>query len=400
MNILVFNCGSSSLNYKVFRFENTEVSSIAISGKAHRVGVKGTEPSFIEHHLNGQIEKQTRPIANHSEAAKLVIRYLQDHQIDLDAIGHRFVHGGVDFQESVPLSKDTYIKLKSCLPLAPIHNPNSMSVIDECLSAFQSLPQYVTFDTAFHASLPEWAYQYALPEEFAKNYNLRKFGFHGLSYQYVTQEAARFLEKPLKSLKMIACHLGTGGSSIAAIKDGKSIDTSMGFSPLAGLIMSTRTGDLDPMIPLHLISEHGFTSEELTTLFNKKSGLLGISGFSSDIRDILQQLEKTEIPRARLAFQMYTYRIKQYIGAYSAVLGGLDVLIFTDDIGVQSWQVREEVCRGMDFLGISLDSETNRRANIAKISQINVTNAGVQVLSMPTNEELIIGLEGFSLLNS
>ena len=400
MNILVFNCGSSSLNYKVFRFENAEVSSIVISGKAHRVGVKGTEPSFIEHHFNNQTETQTRPISNHREAAKLVIQCLKDHQIDLDAIGHRFVHGGVDFKESVLLSKDTYVKLESCLPLAPIHNPNSMSVIDECLSAFQSLPQYVTFDTAFHASLPEWAYQYALPRELSENYNLRKFGFHGLSYQYVTQEAARFLGKPLESLKMIACHLGTGGSSIAAIKDGKSIDTSMGFSPLAGLIMSTRTGDLDPMIPLHLISEHGFTPEELTNLFNKKSGLLGISGFSSDIRDILRQLEETEAPRARLAFQMYTYRLKQYIGAYSAVLGGLDVLIFTDDIGVQSWRVREEVCREMDFLGITLNAEANRGAHFDRICRISATNTTVQVLSMPTNEELIIGLEGFSLLNS
>ena len=399
MNILVFNCGSSSLNYKVYRFENIERFSVVLSGKAHRVGVKGTEPSFIEHHLNGHKETRTQPISNHREAAQLVIQHISDNQINLNAIGHRFVHGGVNFKNSALLNKETYKTLQSCLPLAPIHNPNSMDVIDECLSTFQSLPQYVTFDTAFHASLPEWAYRYALPDAITQKFNLRKFGFHGLSYQFVTQEASRYLKKPLKSLKIIACHLGTGGSSVAAIKDGKSIDTSMGFSPLAGLIMSTRAGDLDPMIPLHLISEHGFTPAELNNLFNKRSGLLGISGFSSDIRDILRQLEEKENHRARLAFQMYTYRIKQYIGAYTAILGGLDVLIFTDDIGVQCWQVREETCRDMAHFGIKIDSNVNHAARFDEICQLNKSNANVQVLSMPTNEELIIGLEGFRLLN-
>jgi len=400
MNILVFNCGSSSLNYKVFQFENANEYSILIHGKAHRVGVKGTEASFIEHHLNGKTESRTLPISNHQEAAGLVIQYLNNHHIHLDAVGHRFVHGGIHFNKSALLTTETYKNLQSCLPLASIHNPNSMSVIDECLSVFQSLPQYITFDTAFHASLPDWAYSYALPGELAQKYNLRKFGFHGLSYQYVTQEASRFLGKPLESLKIIACHLGTGGSSVAAIKNGKSVDTSMGFSPLAGLIMSTRSGDLDPMIPLHLITEHGFTSAELNDLFNKKSGLLGISGFSSDIRDILHRLEETQDHQARLAFQMYTYRLKQYIGSYIAVLGGLDVLIFTDDIGIQSWQVREETCREMTHLGINLDAEVNRGARFDEICILSKPEADVCVLSMPTNEELIIGLEGFKLLQS
>lgn len=398
MNILVFNCGSSSLNYKVFT-ENNSKLEIKAKGKAHRVGVKGTEPSFIEHFRNNLAVNQSLPIRNHREAASLVINYLHKNKIEVDAIGHRFVHGGSYFKETTLLTPTTYQELKACLPFAPIHNPNSLSVIDECLTAFPEIPQYVTFDTAFHSSIPAFASNYALPQEITQKYQLKKYGFHGLSYQYVTQKAAEFLNKPLESLKIIACHLGTGGSSAAAIKNGVSIDTSMGFSPLAGLMMSTRTGDLDPEIPLLLISHYGYTPDQLDKIFNKESGLLGVSGFSSDIRDIIQVMdsESSNATAATLAFKMYTYRIKQYIGAYAAVLGGLDTLIFTDDIGVISWQVREKVCEEMEWCGIHIDSHRNQSADFEKINMISSETSPVRVIAMPTDEELVIAMEGCKL---
>ncbi len=398
LNILVFNCGSSSLNYKVYVAHPPDHLETIVKGKAHRVGVKGSEPSFIEHHHNNDADKLTTPINDHSEAARLVIAHLKEKSIKVDLIGHRFVHGGSVFQKSVFMTPENMEKLAGCLPLAPIHNPNSLSVIQECQRLLPGIPQYLTFDTAFHSSLPEWAYTYALPAHLIREYGLRKYGFHGLSYQYVTHAAATFLNQPLESLRMVACHLGTGGSSVAAICGGLSIDTSMGYSPLPGLMMSTRTGDLDPRIPLHLIENEGYNADQLTDLFNKKSGLLGISGFSSDIRDLIKRMDEEKDVRSTLGFDMYVHRLKKYIGACVAVLSGMDALIFTDDIGVQNWRVRENTCQSMEWCGITLDAEKNKNAPPDCITLVSKPDSPVSVLSMPTDEEWVIGMEGYRLI--
>jgi len=372
LNILIFNCGSSSLNYKVFSAQLPATLEIVCSGKAHRVGVQGSQPSFIQHDRGGETYKQVLPIQNHRQAAVLGLQQLKSEGIGIDAVGHRFVHGGSYFQKSTFLTEENLPQLEACSALAPIHNPNSMSVIDECLRMLPGLPQYLTFDTAFHANLPPAAYNYALPADLVKKYSLRRYGFHGLSYQFVTQAAARYLNTPLQSMRMVICHLGTGGSSIAAIEAGVSVDTSMGYSPLSGLVMSTRTGDLDPFLPVYMLRELQETPTSLTALFNKKSGLL--------------------------AFEMYAYHIRKTIGAYAALLGGMDVLVFTDDIGAQDWRVRQAVCQGLDWCGILLDEQANRQALQGNVNQVSCSTSPVRVLAMPTDEELVIGLEGFRLL--
>ncbi|MDR3577390.1 MAG: acetate/propionate family kinase [Anaerolineaceae bacterium] len=398
MNILVFNCGSSSLNYKVYRSNSSQELQIVLHGKAHRVGVKGSEASYIEHQDGDGYSKETVTITNHRQAGKLVLDFVMNKSIKIDVIGHRFVHGGSYFQKSTMLNLQTMQNLKSCLPLAPIHNPNSLSVIEECRQVMPDVPEYLTFDTAFHADLPAWAYTYPLPISIVQSYGLRKYGFHGLSYQFVTKAAADFLGKPLNTMRMIACHLGTGGSSVAAVKDGHSIDTSMGYSPLAGLMMSTRTGDLDPMVPVFLMKKYGYTPETLTDCFNKNSGILGISGFSSDLRDILRRQQETGDESATLAFEMYTYRLKKVIGSYITILGGIDALIFTDDIGVSNWQVREHVCHGLEWAGIVLDPEPNRLASPSQITQVSQKQERLKVLTVPTDEERVIAHEGIKLM--
>jgi acetate kinase len=398
MNILVFNCGSSSLNYKVFEAAGPETLTVAAAGKAHRVGVTGSEPSFIEHRAGGRTQRQVVPLTTHAQAAQLVLEHLAQQAQAVDLIGHRFVHGGRYFRQSVRLTPETLGQLQACLPLAPIHNPNSLSVIQACQRRLPAAPQYVTFDTAFHASLPPAAYTYALPPDLVEAYDLRKFGFHGLSYQFVMHAAARFLGRPLNTLKLIACHLGTGGSSVAAIQFGRSLDTSMGYSPLAGLMMSTRTGDLDPFVPLYLMEQVGYSAEALSDLFNKKSGLLGVSGFSSDLRDLIRRSAETGDERAALAVDLYAYRLKKTIGAYATLLHGPDAVIFTDDIGVQNWLVREKACQAMAWCGIALEGEANRHAATDRIVRVSADSSPVAVLSVPTDEERVIGLEGARLI--
>ncbi len=397
MNILVFNCGSSSLNYKLFAAADDDTLQVVRSGKAHRVGVRGSQPSFIEHHHGGETRQQVTPIPNHREAATLALHYLQDAGVSVDAVGHRFVHGGSLFRESVRLTPQALARLQELLPLAPIHNPNSLSVIEVCRAALPGTPQYLTFDTAFHAGLAPEASTYALPRELREGYGLRKYGFHGLSYQFVTQQAARFLERPLEELRLVACHLGTGGSSVAAVAGGRSVDTSMGYSPLAGLVMSTRTGDLDPLLPTFLMEKQGYSAEQLTGLFNKQSGLLGLSGFSSDLRDLIHAMDEEKNARAALAFELYTYRLKKTIGGFAALLGGMDALIFTDDIGVQNWRVRQKACEDMQWCGVRLERAANEAAPAERITLVSAPDSPVKVLSVPTDEERVIGMEGVRL---
>ena len=398
MNILVFNCGSSSLSFKVFRVKNYKNPRVILYGKAHRIGVKGAEPSFIEYKYKGGVQKNTIGVRNHKEAANSVLNYIKDNNIDVDLVGHRFVHGGSYFKNSTFINENTFKKLQLCVPLAPIHNPASLSVIYAAKKALPKIRQYVAFDSAFHASLPFSAYTYALPKKIVNKFKFRKYGFHGLSYSYVVRETARFLKTPLKKLKIVACHLGTGGSSVAAIKGGVSLDTSMGYSPLTGLMMSTRCGDIDPMFTIYLMTVYGYRPDGLMKLLEKESGLLGVSGFSSDIRDIIKHFTKIESAQAKLAFDMYIQRLKKYIGSYVAVLGGIDALVFTDDIGVHNQLVREKVCEGMQWCGALLDKKLNRKINENRAVKLNSKNSAVYILSVPTEEEGVICMEGVSLL--
>jgi len=387
-HILIFNCGSSSLSYKVFSISKNRDIEVFIHGKAHRVGVVGSEPSFIEHFCGNDVIKQTIAIKDHAFAAGLVINYLISKDFKIDFIGHRFVHGGSYFKEPVIIDKNIIEKLIECVPLAPLHNYIALKVINECISRFSGITQWVVFDSSFHLSIPEYAYTYALPERIRKKFGFRKYGFHGISYSYVTKKALGYL-KLQNGSKIVACHLGTGGSSVAAIKDGKSIDTSMGYSPLSGLVMSTRSGDIDPMFTLYLMTVCDYKPEAVADMLNKESGLLGISGFTSDIRDIIEKLTPKE-SSAELAFDMYVYRIKKYIGSYVAALNGIDALIFTDDIGFHSPLVREEICKDMEWCGIYLDMETNKSVPLNKITSLNKDRAGCKILCIPTDEEIVI----------
>jgi len=397
LNILVFNCGSSSLTYKVFEVRGQNIPKALLSGKAHRVGVKGTEASFIENKYNGEVEKKEIPINTHREALDLALRYMRDVDISIDYIGHRFVHGGREFNKTVFINDQVFNKLEMCLPLAPIHNPNSLSLIKAVRELLPAMPQFAAFDTVFHSQIPYQAYTYVLPERIIEEFGFRKYGFHGLSYSHVVKEAARILGKRVDAIKIIACHLGTGGASVAAIKGGHSVDTSMGYSPLPGLVMSTRCGDIDPMLTLYLMVKYGYRPDDLLNVLNKESGLLGVSGISSDIRDIMHRFSEEE-EQVGLAFNMYIQRLKKYIGSYIAAMEGVDVLIFTDDIGIHNPEIRAKVCENMDWAGITLDKKKNDSVTDKGICHINADTSVVDILTVPTEEEFIICLEGIKLI--
>ena len=400
MNILVFNCGSSSLTYKVFGITASECAKEIISGKAHRVGVKGKEPSFVEHHFRGKTRKDAVPIRSHKQAAVLALRHINENGIGIDYIGHRFVNGGAHFSKSVFISEDVLKKLYLCLPLAPIHNPVVLEVICECNIKFPHIRQYVTFDTAFHSKMPYYAYTYALPKKIIQKFGFRKYGFHGLSYSYVADAVPKILGRPPEKMKIAACHLGTGGSSVAAIDGGISIDNSMGYSPLSGLMMSTRCGDIDPMLTIYLMAAYGYRPDYLMNMLNKESGLLGISGFSSDIRDIIHCISKEDGNQRSLALDMYVHRLKKYIGSYITILGGIDALAFTDDIGLRNPFIREKVCDEMTWCGIELDKKLNRRAVGNTVSVLNMKKSKVKIISLPAEEELAVCSEGLKLLEA
>lgn len=397
MNCLVCNCGSSSLTFKVYEVNSYEDVEEILSGKAHRVGVKGKESSFIEYKTQKDYQKDEFPIQNHTKAAVHILNKLKEFAIEPDIIGHRWVHSAGQFKTAF-VNNSLLNKMNDLIPLFPIHHPAMLSVINQCRNLKPSIQQYVTVDGAFHSTIPDYAYTYALPKDLIKKYGFRKYGFHGLSYQYVVDEASRFLKIRKDKLNIVACHLGTGGSSVAAIKSGKSIDTSMGYTSLTGLVMSTRSGNIDPMLSTYLMSTYGYRPDDLMDILNKKSGLLGISGFSSDIRDIINTISNDE--NAELAFKMYIQRIKKFIGSYVLLLGGIDVLIFTDQIGIQNWLVREKVCEDMDWGNIRLNKNLNRNSNCEKISLLNADDSEVRILSIPTDEERVICQEGIKLFRS
>lgn len=397
MNSLVFNCGSSSLTFKVYKVKNSEIVNEILSGKAHRVGVKGKESSFIEYKTQKNYKKDEFPIKNHAKAAFYILNKLKELDVEPDVIGHRWIYSAGQFKTAF-VNNSILNKMNELIPLFPIHHPAMLSVINQCRNLKPSIQQYVTVDGAFHSTIPDYAYTYALPKDIINKYGFRKYGFHGLSYQYVVGEASRFLKIQKEKLNIVACHLGTGGSSVSAIKYGKSIDTSMGYTSLTGLVMSTRSGNIDPMLSTYLMSTFGYRPDDLMDTLNKKSGLLGISGFSSDIRDIINTISNDE--NAELAFNMYIQRIKKFIGSYVLLLGGIDVLIFTDQIGVQNWLVREKVSDNMEWANIKLNIDLNRNSNCENISLLNADDSKVQVLSIPTDEEHVICQEGIKLLRS
>lgn len=388
MNILVINCGSSSLKYQLIDMDEEKVLA---KGLSERIGIEG---SRIKHTTTGKkeiiIEK---PMSDHKEVLEIVLSALVDSEHgaiksmdEINAVGHRVVHGGEKFANSVKIDDEVMKALNECIDLAPLHNPPNIMGIEACKELMPDTSMVGVFDTAFHQTMPKDNYIYPLPYELYEKYGIRKYGFHGTSHKYVSLKAAEILEKDIKDLNIITCHLGNG-ASICAVEKGRSVDTSMGFTPLEGLAMGTRTGNIDPAIIPFLVDKENLSMEEVNNLLNKKSGVLGISGVSSDFRDIEEEAEKGN-ERAKLALDVFVNRVKKYIGAYTTLMGGVDAIVFTAGIGENSAEIREMVCNGLESLGIKLDEEKNNvRGKEALVSK---DDSKVKVLVIPTNEELMI----------
>jgi acetate kinase len=397
MKVLVLNCGSSSIKYQFF---DTQTKTALALGQVERIGMSSAVLSHTPH--GKEKVRIVGEILDHTIAIEYVIAVLlsKNHGVikdkkEIDAVGHRVVHGGETFLGSVLLTDQVMKAIKENIELAPLHNPSNINGIQATKEHLPNTPQVCVFDTSFHTSMPPQAYLYGIPYELYKKYKIRKYGFHGTSHRYVSARAAEFLGKPYEQLKIITAHLGNG-CSMAAITNGKSIDTSMGFTPLEGLLMGTRTGDMDPSVILYIMGKEGLTLSEANTLLNKHSGLIGISGESSDMREIEEAIAEGD-KKAKLAFNVFTYRIKKYVGAYSAAMGGLDALVFTGGIGENSIMVRKEVCEGLDFLGINFDDNANK--NVKGECAITKPDSKVAVLRIPTNEELVIALDTEAIVN-
>ncbi|PMQ00908.1 MAG: acetate kinase [Dictyoglomus sp. NZ13-RE01] len=396
MKVLVLNCGSSSVKYQVFNMENEQVLA---KGLAERIGLDGSR--VVHQKLNGDKKVFNENLQTHKKAIEVILNLLVDGENgvlsslnELDAIGHRVVHGGEKFVESAYIDEESYKAIKECEELAPLHNPYQVQGIDACKSIVPNIPQVAVFDTAFHQTMPKRAYLYALPYEWYEKYKIRRYGFHGTSHWYVSKRVSELMNRNYEELKIISCHLGNG-ASIAAIKNGKCIDTSMGYTPLEGLVMGTRCGDIDPAIPLKIMEREGYSPKEMDEILNKKSGVWGLSGISSDFRDLEDEAEKGN-EKAQLALEVYVYRIKKYIGAYFAILGGLDALVFTAGIGERSPIVRRMVCTDMEHLGIKIDLQANEFKGEER--RISTDDSKVEVWVVPTNEELMIARETVRIL--
>lgn len=397
MKILVLNCGSSSIKYQLIETA-TKVSEA--KGVIERIGMSS---AVLTHKpKDGEQIRIVGEILDHEIALEYVIAVLlsPNHGVlsdksEIEAVGHRVVHGGETFSGSVLITDEVMRALKDNIELAPLHNPPNLKGIKAAKQHLPNIPQVGVFDTAFHSSMPPHAYLYGIPFKLYKRYKIRRYGFHGTSHRFVSYKAAEILNKPYDELKIITAHLGNGGS-MAAIKNGKSIDTSMGFTPLEGLLMGTRSGDLDPSIIPYIMAKEELTIPDMNTLLNKHSGLVGISGESSDMREILQAVEEGD-RKAKYAYDVYTYRIKKYIGAYAAAMGGVDVIVFTGGIGENAVQVRADVCNNMEYLGIKLSKERNENAKGEAL--ITTDDSQTAVLKIPTNEELVIAMDTEKIVN-
>ena len=390
MKILVVNCGSSSLKYQLIDMEDEKVLA---KGYIEKIGLKD---SFLTHTVNGEKHKIERNIPNHEEGMKVVIEQLLNNEYgvikdlkEIDAVGHRVVHGGEKFSGSVVITDEVVKAIEECIPLAPLHNPAGIIGIEACKKALPGVPMVGVFDTAFHQTIPEKAYIYPIPYKYYEQYKIRKYGFHGTSHKFVSKRVAELMNKPLEDLKIVACHLGQG-ASLCAIKNGKSVDTTMGLTPLAGVPMGSRCGDIDPSILTFLMKKENLTPDEMDKILNKESGKLGISGVSVDDRDIEQAASEGN-HRAKLALDNFAYQVVGNIGKYVAQMNGVDVITFAGGIGENSKEVRTRICEYLSFLGLKIDEEKNNVRGEER--EISTADSKVKVYIVPTNEELMIARE-------
>ncbi len=399
MKILVLNCGSSSIKYQLFNIETKEVIA---KGGIEKIGLEG---SFIKFSLpNGEKETIMTAIPEHTTGVRLIIDLLTSDKYgvvgsieEIDAVGHRMVHGGEKFSASTLLTDEVLETFEACNDLAPLHNPANLKGVNAVKEVAPNMPQVGVFDTAFHQTMPDYAYMYAVPYELYEKYGVRRYGFHGTSHRYITKRALEMLNIPAEGSKIITCHIGNGGSC-AAVKDGKSIDTSMGLTPLAGLMMGTRSGDIDPGAIPFIMDKMGLDAQGLSDLLNKKSGVAGISGISSDMREVKAAAEAGN-KRAELANTMYFYRIKKYIGEYAAAMGGVDVIIFAGGVGENQADCRESVLSGLEFMGVELDKEKNAVTR-GEEAVLSTPSSKVKVLLIPTDEELMIASDTYEIIKN
>ncbi len=397
MKILVLNCGSSSIKYALY---NMDDRSVMTSGGAERVGV---DNAFVKVKLaNGEKKQIMHDIPEHTEGVKFIFSLLTDPEIgvikdlkEIDAVGHRMVHGGEKFNKSVVLTDEVLKVFEECSDLAPLHNPANLKGVNAVSELMPGLPQVGVFDTAFHQTMPAKAYMYAIPYELYDKYAIRRYGFHGTSHRYVSKRVCEFLGVKPEEKRVITCHIGNGGS-VAAVENGKCIDTTMGLTPLEGVMMGTRSGDIDGGAVSFIQKKLGLDADGISNLLNKKSGLFGITGISSDMREI-DAAAKNGDEKARLALDMYFYRIKKYVGAYAAAMGGTDIIVFTAGVGENQANMREEVCRDMEWMGVKLDNEKNATVH-GEETIISAPDSKVTVVVVPTDEELMIATDTMELL--
>jgi len=391
LKVLVINCGSSSVKYQLIE---TGDGTVLAKGIVERIGLE--DAVFTHVPQNGEKTVVDLEVKDHRYAIQCVLESLiGDNGVigelsDIGAVGHRFVHGGRDFRESVLVNERVLERIRSILDIAPLHNPANLLGIEASITTMPDTPQVVVFDTAFHAKIKPEVYHYALPFEYYEKYGIRKYGFHGTSHYYVSRRAAELIGRPVEDLKIITCHLGNG-CSIDAVRDGYAVETSMGFTPHEGLMMGTRTGDVDAAAILYIMKKEGCSPGEMDTIINKKSGLLGFSGVSSDMREVMNAAESGN-ERAVTALNMYCYRIKKYIAAYVGILGGLDALVYTAGVGEHSPKIRSASCEGLSFLGMEIDAAKNAEA-VGGEFEIGKSGSPVRVLVVPTNEEIVIARE-------
>ena len=398
MNVLVINAGSSSLKYQLL---NPASGELLAKGLCERIGIDGRFTYKPQLPGKEAIKEASVSMPTHSEAIQTVLNALVDEKNgvigsmkEIDAVGHRVVHGGEKFAKSVVITDEVMQAIEECNPLAPLHNPANIIGIKACQELMPGVPMVAVFDTAFHQTMPPVAYTYAIPYEYYEKDKVRRYGFHGTSHKYVSQRAADMLGKPIEQLKLISCHLGNG-SSVTAIDGGKSVDTSMGFTPLAGLPMGTRSGDIDAGILEYLMNKYGMDITEMLTVLNKKSGVQGVSGVSSDFRDLEEAFEKGN-ERAGLAVDMFNYGVKKLIGAYAAAMGGVDAIIFTAGVGENSASQRMAIASGLEFMGVKMDEDANKVRGEERV--ISAPDSKVTVLLIPTNEELMIAMDTAALV--
>ena len=400
MKILVLNCGSSSIKYQVINI-NQEAELLA-KGLLDRIGLQNSQ---LNHQVPGrETFKLTRDVADHEEGITLILNTLKDSKegvikkiSEIGAVGHRVAHGGEFFSTSTRIDNKARKDIETLCELAPLHNPANLKGILSIDKVLPNIPQVAVFDTSFHQTMPAYSYLYPMPYEYYEKYKIRRYGFHGTSHKYVAQKACHFLTRDFNQMKIITCHLGNG-SSIAAIQNGKSVDTSMGFTPLEGLMMGTRSGDVDLGVLLFLAEKENLSMKDTNALFNKKSGVFGVSGISYDMRDV-ETAARNGNERAQLALDMYAYRVKKYIGAYAAAMGGVDLIIMTGGIGENDYESRRKVLEGMEFLGVDFDSQRNHEL---RGKEAILTRPGSKVIAMvvPTNEELVIATDTYNIVNN